>query len=161
MAIKAEVTILGNRYKLTSDDNGAEQLEQLAARLNARMESTAGRGRLLNPLNVSVLTALQLMEELTKVQAEARNVCDSLKAKHQAEISRYRSAHEQSMAKLKSEYSAELARLKHEHAEELSKAKDEQARLRKLHAEELSAVQAEQAKLQKDYDELMELLDEA
>ena len=54
MATIVDVTILGNRYKLKSSDNEAGQLEELAARLDARMQETASHLKRVNPLNVSI-----------------------------------------------------------------------------------------------------------
>lgn len=183
MAVKAEVTILGNRYKLTSDDNAAEDIEKLAAELNARMDKTAGKGRMLNPLNVSVLTALQLMEELKTVQLEARKVYESLKKHHQEELAKKQSECEHSIEKLIAEHSAELIRLRRELSDELTAVKQTTAQktaeanakcaalqrdctakieaVQKEAAAKEAAMRSEHEKLKKDYAELMELLDEA
>ena len=101
MATIVDVTILGNRYKLKSSDNEAGQLEELAARLDARMQETASHLKRVNPLNVSILTALQLAEELAKSHGEARAA----------------------YAKLQKQYNDELARLDRQHAAELAQCK--------------------------------------
>lgn len=67
---KVEVSILGNRYKLTSSENSPEKLEALAAKVDLRMRETAQRFNLFNNLHASVLTALQLQEELDKLQQD-------------------------------------------------------------------------------------------
>ena len=109
MATIVDVTILGNRYKLKSSDNEAGQLEELAARLDARMQETASHLKRVNPLNVSILTALQLAEELAKSHGEARAA----------------------YAKLQKQYNDELARLGRQHAAELAQCKKDAAELEK------------------------------
>ena len=107
MATIVDVTILGNRYKLKSSDNEAGQLEELAAQLDARMQETASHLKRVNPLNVSILTALQLAEELAKSHGEARAA----------------------YAKLQKQYNDELARLGRQHAAELAQCKKDAAEL--------------------------------
>ena len=130
MATIVDVTILGNRYKLKSSDNEAGQLEELAARLDARMQETASHLKRVNPLNVSILTALQLAEELAKSHGEARAA----------------------YAKLQKQYNDELARLGRQHAAELAQCKKD--------ADELAQCRAEQAAQgRKHADELAKLTD--
>ena len=62
MTKKAEVVILGNRYKLTTDRDEEGWLEKLAEDFNGRVDKIAGGSRRFNPLNVSILIGLQLEE---------------------------------------------------------------------------------------------------
>ena len=121
MATIVDVTILGNRYKLKSSDNEAGQLEELAAQLDARMQETASHLKRVNPLNVSILTALQLAEELAKSHGEARSA----------------------YAKLQKQYNDELARLGRQHADELAKCRKELAEAGRQQADELAKCRQE------------------
>lgn len=67
---KVEVSILGNRYKLVSSENSPEALTALAEKVDQRMRETATKLNLFNNLHASVLTALQLQEELDKLQKD-------------------------------------------------------------------------------------------
>ena len=138
MATIVDVTILGNRYKLKSSDNEAGQLEELAARLDARMQETASHLKRVNPLNVSILTALQLAEELAKSHGEARAA----------------------YAKLQKQYNDELARLGRQHAAELAQCKKDAAELEKNHLEEMAKLRQDMDRLEKKHaDELAKLTD--
>ncbi len=181
MATIVDVTILGNRYKLKSSDNEAGQLEELAARLDARMQETASHLKRVNPLNVSILTALQLAEELAKSHGEARAAYAKLQKQYNDELAQCK----KDAAQLEEKQADELAKLRQDmaglekkHAEKMAQFRAEQAALGRKHADELArladgqkeslsqltrqheALQAEHASLKKDYDELMELLEE-
>ena len=127
MATIVDVTILGNRYKLKSSDNEAGQLEELAAQLDARMQETASHLKRVNPLNVSILTALQLAEELAKSHGEARSA----------------------YAKLQKQYNDELARLGRQHADELAKCRKELAEAGRQQEAELARCRKDMSDLEK------------
>lgn len=59
------VSIFGNRYTLRSEGE-AEQLEQLAAEVDARMREAAGAGGAMGADRVAVLVALNLADELLR-----------------------------------------------------------------------------------------------
>ena len=164
MATIVDVTILGNRYKLKSSDNEAGQLEELAARLDARMQETASHLKRVNPLNVSILTALQLAEELAKSHGEARAAYAKLQKQyndelarlgrqHAAELAKLTDGQKESLSQLTRQHEALVAELRQAHSQEMAKVQQEQSR-------RYEALQAEHASLKKDYDELMELLEE-
>ena len=156
MAAIVDVTILGNRYKLKSSDNEAGQLEELAARLDARMQETASHLKRVNPLNVSILTALQLAEELAKSHGEARAAYAKLQKQYNDELARLGRQHAAELAQCKKD----AAELEKKHSEELAKLRQDMDRLEKKHADELAQCRAEQAAQgRKHADELAKLTD--
>ena len=160
MATIVDVTILGNRYKLKSSDNEAGQLEELAARLDARMQETASHLKRVNPLNVSILTALQLAEELAKSHGEARAAYAKLQKQCNDELARlgrqHAAEHSEELAKCKKD----TAELEKNHLEEMAKLRQDMDRLEKKHADELAQCRAEQAAQgRKHADELAKLTD--
>ena len=156
MATIVDVTILGNRYKLKSSDNEAGQLEELAARLDARMQETASHLKRVNPLNVSILTALQLAEELAKSHGEARAAYAKLQKQYNDELARLGRQHAAELAQCKKD----AAELEKKHSEELAKLRQDMDRLEKKHADELAQCRAEQAAQgRKHADELAKLTD--
>ena len=156
MATIVDVTILGNRYKLKSSDNEAGQLEELAARLDARMQETASHLKRVNPLNVSILTALQLAEELAKSHGEARAAYAKLQKQYNDELARLGRQHAAELAQCKKD----AAELEKKHSEELAKLRQDTDRLEKKHADELAQCRAEQAAQgRKHADELAKLTD--
>ncbi|MBQ5845419.1 MAG: cell division protein ZapA, partial [Selenomonadaceae bacterium] len=174
MATIVDVTILGNRYKLKSSDNEAGQLEELAARLDARMQETASHLKRVNPLNVSILTALQLAEELAKSHGEARAAYAKLQKQYNDELARLGRQHaaelaqcKKDAAELEKKHSEELAKCKKDtaeleknHLEEMAKLRQDMDRLEKKHADELAQCRAEQAAQgRKHADELAKLTD--
>ena len=156
MATIVDVTILGNRYKLKSSDNEAGQLEELAARLDARMQETASHLKRVNPLNVSILTALQLAEELAKSHGEARAAYAKLQKQYNDELARLGRQHAAELAQCKKD----AAELEKNHSEEMAKLRQDMDRLEKKHADELAQCRAEQAAQgRKHADELAKLTD--
>lgn len=156
MATIVDVTILGNRYKLKSSDNEAGQLEELAARLDARMQETASHLKRVNPLNVSILTALQLAEELAKSHGEARAAYAKLQKQYNDELARLGRQHAAELAQCKKD----AAELEKNHLEEIAKLRQDMDRLEKQHADELAQCRAEQAAQgRKHADELAKLTD--
>lgn len=156
MATIVDVTILGNRYKLKSSDNEAGQLEELAARLDARMQETASHLKRVNPLNVSILTALQLAEELAKSHGEARAAYAKLQKQYNDELARLGRQHAAELAQCKKD----AAQLEEKQADELAKLRQDMAGLEKKHAEKMAQCRAEQAALgRKHADELARLTD--
>ena len=156
MATIVDVTILGNRYKLKSSDNEAGQLEELAARLDARMQETASHLKRVNPLNVSILTALQLAEELAKSHGEARSAYAKLQKQYNDELARLGRQHAAELAQCKKD----AAELEKNHLEEMAKLRQDMDRLEKKHADELAQCRAEQAAQgRKHADELAKLTD--
>lgn len=156
MATIVDVTILGNRYKLKSSDNEAGQLEELAARLDARMQETASHLKRVNPLNVSILTALQLAEELAKSHGEARAAYAKLQKQYNDELARLGRQHAAELAQCKKD----AAQLEEKQADELAKLRQDMDRLEKKHADELAQCRAEQAAQgRKHADELAKLTD--
>lgn len=156
MATIVDVTILGNRYKLKSSDNEAGQLEELAARLDARMQETASHLKRVNPLNVSILTALQLAEELAKSHGEARAAYAKLQKQCNDELARLGRQHAAELAQCKKD----AAELEKNHLEEMAKLRQDMDRLEKKHADELAQCRAEQAAQgRKHADELAKLTD--
>ncbi|WP_405760341.1 cell division protein ZapA [Anaerovibrio slackiae] len=156
MATIVDVTILGNRYKLKSSDNEAGQLEELAARLDARMQETASHLKRVNPLNVSILTALQLAEELAKSHGEARAAYAKLQKQYNDELARLGRQHAAELAQCKKD----AAELEKNHLEEMAKLRQDMDRLEKKHADELAQCRAEQAAQgRKHADELAKLTD--
>lgn len=143
MAATVEVNIFGQKIKLTSDDNNAEQITELAARLEQRMQSIAATGKLLNPIRVSILAALQLESEGAH-----------LTAWYKTDLAKTNQFWE---SKLKQE----TARQQKEKAELESSCQKQLAEAREKSAAELKSLQEKYQKLQKDYDELMQLLEEA
>lgn len=181
MATIVDVTILGNRYKLKSSDNEARQLEELAAWLDARMQETANRLKRVNPLNVSILTALQLAEELSRGQAEAKAACGRLQTQYNSELARLTKQHDSELTKyknalatLKRQHDGELAEIRTRQQAEVSLLKEQHSAvvngMQQKHSQEISGIQqehcrryetlqAEHDSLKKDYNELMELLE--
>ena len=156
MATIVDVTILGNRYKLKSSDNEAGQLEELAARLDARMQETASHLKRVNPLNVSILTALQLAEELAKSHGEARAAYAKLQKQYNDELARLGRQHAAELAQCKKD----AAELEKNHLEEMAKLRQDMDRLEKKHADELAQCRAEQAAQgRKHADDLAKLTD--
>ena len=156
MATIVDVTILGNRYKLKSSDNEAGQLEELAARLDARMQETASHLKRVNPLNVSILTALQLAEELAKSHGEARAAYAKLQKQYNDELARLGRQHAAELAQCKKD----AAELEKKHLEELAKCKKDTAELEKNHLEEMAKLRQDMDRLEKKHaDELAKLTD--
>lgn len=156
MATIVDVTILGNRYKLKSSDNEAGQLEELAARLDARMQETASHLKRVNPLNVSILTALQLAEELAKSHGEARAAYAKLQKQYNDELARLGRQHAAELAQCKKD----AAELENKHSEELAKLRQDMDGLEKKHAEKMAQCRSEQeAQGRKHADELARLAD--
>ena len=172
MATIVDVTILGNRYKLKSSDNEAGQLEELAAQLDARMQETASHLKRVNPLNVSILTALQLAEELAKSHGEARAAYAKLQKQYNDELARLGRQHADELAKCRKELAEagrqqadELAKCRQElteagrqHEAELARCRKDMSDLEKRHAEEMAACRtAQEIEGRKHADELARL----
>ena len=154
MATIVDVTILGNRYKLKSSDNEAGQLEELAARLDARMQETASHLKRVNPLNVSILTALQLAEELAKSHGEARAAYAKLQKQYNDELARLGRQHADELAKCRKE----LGEAGRQQEAELARCRKDMSDLEKRHAEEMAACRtAQEIEGRKHADELARL----
>lgn len=216
MAKKAEVVILGNRYKLTTDRDEEGWLEKLAEDFNGRVDKIAGGSRRFNPLNASILIGLQLEEEMYNLKQEARQAYERIKQQHEdivkqqkaqsekllaeqkaeyeAKLLKERKSYEARMSAQSSQYSSSMQELRDRHAQEITRQQQEyaadmanlkssqEAALTELQASKerqvtalknelnskssqqadaLKELQAKYDKLQKDYDELMELLEDA
>ena len=215
MAKKAEVVILGNRYKLTTDRDEEGWLEKLAEDFNGRVDKIAGGSRRFNPLNASILIGLQLEEEMYNLKQEARQAYERIKqhedivkqqkaqsekllaeqkAEYEAKLLKERKSYEARMSAQSSQYSSSMQELRDRHAQEITRQQQEhaadmanlkssqEAALTELQASKerqvtalknelnskssqqadaLKELQAKYDKLQKDYDELMELLEDA
>ena len=216
MAKKAEVVILGNRYKLTTDRDEEGWLEKLAENFNGRVDKIAGGSRRFNPLNASILIGLQLEEEMYNLKQEARQAYERIKQQHEdivkqqkaqsekllaeqkaeyeAKLLKERKSYEARMSAQSSQYSSSMQELRDRHAQEITRQQQEhaadmanlkssqEAALTELQASKerqvtalknelnskssqqadaLKELQAKYDKLQKDYDELMELLEDA
>ena len=204
MAKKAEVVILGNRYKLTTDRDEEGWLEKLAEDFNGRVDKIAGGSRRFNPLNASILIGLQLEEEMYNLKQEARQAYERIKQQHEdivkqqkaqsekvlaeqkaeyeAKLLKERKSYEARMSAQSSQYSSSMQELRDRHAQEITRQQQEHAadmanlksKERQVTAlkNELNSKSSQQAdalkelqekydKLQKDYDELMELLEDA
>lgn len=216
MAKKAEVVILGNRYKLTTDRDEEGWLEKLAEDFNGRVDQIAGGSRRFNPLNASILIGLQLEEEMYNLKQEARQAYERIKQQHEdivkqqktqsekllaeqkaeyeAKLLKERKSYEARMSAQSSQYSSSMQELRDRHAQEITRQQQEhaadmanlkssqEAALTELQASKerqitalqnelnskssqqadaLKELQAKYDKLQKDYDELMELLEDA
>ena len=216
MAKKAEVVILGNRYKLTTDRDEEGWLEKLAEDFNGRVDKIAGGSRRFNPLNASILIGLQLEEEMYNLKQEARQAYERIKQQHEdivkqqktqsekllaeqkaeyeAKLLKERKSYEARMSAQSSQYSSSIQELRDRHAQEITRQQQEhaadmanlkssqEAALTELQASKerqitalqnelnskssqqadaLKELQAKYDKLQKDYDELMELLEDA
>lgn len=216
MAKKAEVVILGNRYKLTTDRDEEGWLEKLAEDFNWRVDKIAGGSRRFNPLNASILIGLQLEEEMYNLKQEARQAYERIKQQHEdivkqqktqsekllaeqkaeyeAKLLKERKSYEARMSAQSSQYSSSMQELRDRHAQEITRQQQEhaadmanlkssqEAALTELQASKerqvtalqnelnskssqqadaLKELQAKYDKLQKDYDELMELLEDA
>lgn len=69
---KVEVYILDDRYVLKGSDP-QEHMEMLAFQLDKRLKRAQGANPRLNKVQTVVLTALNLLDELTKLQQEYRD----------------------------------------------------------------------------------------
>ena len=85
MQNKTTITICGREFKIVSDDSG-EYIHQLAYELNERIKETSTAYIGLPTSPATALTALQILDELTKktqlleqVTAELREVKEKLK----------------------------------------------------------------------------------
>lgn len=85
MQNKTTITICGREFKIVSDDSG-EYIHQLAYELNERIKETSAAYIGLPTSPATALTALQILDELTKktqlleqVTAELREVKEKLK----------------------------------------------------------------------------------
>ncbi len=148
MATKAEVTILGNRYKLTSEDNQPGTIEKLAELLNERLERTAGRCRRFNPLNVSILTALELEEELVKMTAEAQKAYGRMKQQHQDIVEGLKKSYEEKLMSQKADADALRLKQHQKYQEEIQELKQAQtlalSGLKTRYEDTISSIKAEQ-----------------
>ena len=127
MAKKAEVVILGNRYKLTTDRDEEGWLENLAEDFNGRVDKIAVVSRRFNA------------QEITRQQQE-----------HAADMANLKSSQEAALTELQTSKERQVTALQNE----LNSKSSQQA-------DALKELQAKYDKLQKDYDELMELLEDA
>lgn len=74
--MQVQITIRGRRYTVRGDDSG-EDIQQLAAELDRRMEEVARRTRSFDEYTVAMLTALNLLSEMARLRlATARRLDD-------------------------------------------------------------------------------------
>ncbi len=69
------VSIYDQAYHLSGED--ISQVQQLAARVDARMRAVASHGRTADSLRVAVLAALNLADELARAEQRLRVLEDS------------------------------------------------------------------------------------
>lgn len=75
--MQVQITIRGRQYNVKGDE-GAEDIQQLAAELDRRMSEVAGRTRAFDEYTVAMLTALNLLSELERVRMSVARRLDEL-----------------------------------------------------------------------------------
>jgi cell division protein ZapA len=74
---KVEVSILEERYVLKGDES-PEYMEMLALQVNKRLRQAQGNNPRLSVTQAAILTALNILDEYSKLQQEYRNLVDLL-----------------------------------------------------------------------------------
>ncbi len=74
---KIEVTIHGEKYVLKGCET-PEYMEMLAFQLNKRLKHTQGINPRLSTIQAAILTALNILDDYTKIQQEYRSLVELL-----------------------------------------------------------------------------------
>lgn len=74
---KVEVTILDKQYVIRGNES-TEYIEMLASQLDNRLEQVKGMNPSLSIVQISILTALNLLDELTKLKREHQDFINLL-----------------------------------------------------------------------------------
>lgn len=75
--MQVQITIRGRQYNVRGDE-GAEDIQQLAAELDRRMSEVAGRTRSFDEYTVAMLTALNVLSELERLKMSTARRLDEL-----------------------------------------------------------------------------------
>jgi cell division protein ZapA len=75
-----KITILGQELSVLSDSED-EQVANVVQFVNEKMEEVLHSGNGLKTLNVAILAALNISEELLKLQGVNRDLCDQLESR--------------------------------------------------------------------------------
>ena len=75
--MNVQVTIRGRQFNFRTDDEG-EKLKNMAADLNERLNSQAGRSKTVDEYSIAVITALSLMGEMELMKNQYENKLDEL-----------------------------------------------------------------------------------
>jgi cell division protein ZapA len=74
---KVEVSILDERYVLKGKES-PEYLEMLAYQINKRLQQVQGMNSRLSMVQTAILTAVNLLDEYTKLQQEYQSLMELL-----------------------------------------------------------------------------------
>jgi cell division protein ZapA len=75
-----KITILGQELSVLSDSED-EQVANVVQFVNEKMEEVLHSGNGLKTLNVAILAALNISEELLKLKGVNRDLCDQLESR--------------------------------------------------------------------------------
>jgi cell division protein ZapA len=75
-----KITILGQELSVLSDSED-EQVANVVQFVNEKMEEVLHSGNCLKTLNVAILAALNISEELLKLKGVNRDLCDQLECR--------------------------------------------------------------------------------
>ena len=75
-----KITILGQELSVLSDSED-EQVANVVQFVNEKMEEVLRSGNGLKTLNVAILAALNISEELLKLKGVNRDLCDQLESR--------------------------------------------------------------------------------
>ena len=75
-----KITILGQELSVLSDSED-EQVANVVQFVNEKMEEVLHSGNGLKTLNVAILAALNISEELLKLKGVIRDLCDQLESR--------------------------------------------------------------------------------
>ena len=75
-----KITILGQELSVLSDSED-EQVANVVQFVNEKMEEVLHSGSGLKTLNVAILAALNISEELLKLKGVNRDLCDQLESR--------------------------------------------------------------------------------
>ena len=75
-----KITILGQELSVLSDSED-EQVANVVQFVNKKMEEVLHSGNGLKTLNVAILAALNISEELLKLKGVNRDLCDQLESR--------------------------------------------------------------------------------
>ncbi|HLS88318.1 MAG TPA: cell division protein ZapA [Sphingobacteriaceae bacterium] len=76
--IRVEVRILGDTYAIRSHHASAEEVQRVADRVDIRMQELRRRYPNVSIYRLAILTALNLADELTRLQAQHEQLTASL-----------------------------------------------------------------------------------
>ena len=74
--MQVQITIRGRQYTVRSDEG--DDIQQVAAEVDARMSEVAGRTRAFDEYTVALLTALNLASELHRLRNQLAQRMDEL-----------------------------------------------------------------------------------